>query len=146
MQSSNHPRCPNITPKAMYRIKNVSSHLKLATAHRPASKLPFHIYSPAPSFPLPAALARSVKSPMFNYDSGSLRPQSSFARIRRCFAYPRKSVSTILPSQHIVPPPHLPSASRDRSSTAETVQAAAECRLLRHLKKLADGCYVFPSP
>lgn len=143
MKSSNH-LCPNITPKAMCQSMNASSHLLLATVHRQASNLPFHLYPPF-FVPSPSSLAHSVKS-IFSYDSGSLRLQSSSARIPRCFAYPRKSVSTFLPSQHIVPPPHPPSASRDRSSTAEPVQAAAECRLLRPLKRLADGCYVFPSP
>lgn len=102
--------------------------------------LPFE--NQPPSFvPSPSSLAD-----LFNRDSGSLNPQSSFARIPRCPAYPRKSVSTLLPSQHIVPPPHPPSVSRDRSLTAESVQATVEYRLLRPLKKLADGCYVFPSP
>lgn len=128
---------------------NAFSHLPLATVHRETSKHPFHISSlqkPAPSFvPSPSSLPQPLKY-VINHDSGSLSLQSSFARIPRCSAYPRKSVSTFLPSQHIVPPTYLPSASQDRSSTAEPVQAAAECRLLRPLKKLADGCSVFSSP
>lgn len=114
-------------------------------ASKQASKLPFHNICAFLRSPSPSSFAHPVKS-IFNHDAGSVRLQSSFARIPRCFAYPSKSVSTFLPSQHIVPQPHLRSASRGRSSTAEPVQAAAECRLLRLLKKLADGCYVFPSP
>ena len=127
----------------------------LLTVHRLASKQAgrqaklsfFRIlcapYSVSFSHQLFAHPSKKV-SIFFNHDSGSLRLQSSFARIPRCFAYPWKSVSTFLPNQHIVPP--LRSVSRGRSSTAETVQAAAECRLLRLLKKLFDGCSVFPSP
>lgn len=139
----------------MYQPMNASfSHLLLlATVHRQVSKqaskqasqLPFHNICAFLRSPSPSSFAHPVKS-IFNHDAGSVRLQSSFARIPRCFAYPSKSVSTFLPSQHIVPQPHLRSASRGRSSTAEPVQAAAECRLLRLLKKLADGCYVFPSP
>lgn len=115
----------------------------------PSKQASFSHISPSktntpPSFPLPAAL-HSVNY-VLNHDSGSLNPQFSFARTPRRPAYPRKSVSRLLPSQHIVPQPHLPSVSRDRSLTAESVQVTVECRLLRPLKKLADGCYVFPSP
>lgn len=145
---------PNITPKAMLCINQRMHHsrtcyLLLATAHhRQASKLPFHICicGALLSFPSSQQLCPSSKVPYSINDSGSLRLQSSFAKIPRCFAYPWKTVSTFLPSQHIVPPPHLRSASRGRSSTAEPVQAAAECRLLRLLKTLSDGCSVFPSP
>lgn len=135
--------CPKVTPRAMYQPMNASSnnHLLLCTATR-ASIL--STYPPC-FVPSPSSLEHSVKY-VFSHDSGSLSLQFFFARIPHCSAYPRKSVSTLLPSQRIVLLPHLPSASRDRSSTAEPVRAAAGYRLLHPLKKNADGCNVFPSP
>lgn len=146
MKSSNYP-CAQRKRRKICIDQRMSP--RTFRLHRQASENPFHISPLRKPIPLlrysPNSLADSVKC-VFNHDSGSLSLRSFFARIPRCSAYLRKSVSTRLPSQHIVPPPHLPSASRDRSSRAEPVQAAVEYRLLRPLKKLADGCYVFPSP
>lgn len=143
---------PNIiTPNVVNPTKCIIlSHpaAALLNVQPPSKQASFLFTYMRPPFVPPSSFCPSSKSPYFNHDSGSLRLQSSSARIPRCFAYPLKSVSTFLPSQHIVPPPHLRmrSASQGRSSTAEPVQAAAECRLLRLLKTLSDGCSVFPSP